>query len=217
MGSNVNKIFLQIDGEPIIARTIALFESNKLIDKIVIVAREGDIRQVKSIVLRNGFSKIYKIVAGGKERQDSVLNGLLSLNGAEERDIILIHNAVNPFVEDETIADCISNAKTYGACAVGFKVNDTIKRIGENGYVIETVDRRNLWRIQTPQAFHYHLILKAHKAAKNRNFSSTDDASLVEELGEKVKVVLCSSLNVKITTPEDLPSSEHATKIEGNR
>lgn len=209
MGANVNKIFLLLNGESIIAHTVRTFQNNKQIDKILIVAREEDLSEVENIISKNKFFKVINIVAGGTERQDSVFSGLSSLNMAKENDIVLIHNAANPFVDDNAINNCIEVATKTGACIVGFRAKDTLKRIDENDNILETISRDNLWQAQTPQAFSYKVIMKAHAKAKKAGFIGTDDAGLVEKIGYKVKMIECSSDNIKITSPEDLALAEN--------
>jgi len=203
MHTRINKLFLLLNKEPIIYHTLKIFQECKNINKIIIVIRPEDRNKFESIVKKNNFKKIIKIVDGGLERQDSVYNGIKAIDNADNDDIILIHNAANPFVDEATINNCISATKKYGAAVVGFPAKDTIKVV-EDGFVRQTIDRRLLWQIQTPQAMKYFLAKKAFERATKDKFYGTDDVSLVERIGGSVKIVYCPRENIKITEPYDL-------------
>ncbi|MCH8004311.1 MAG: 2-C-methyl-D-erythritol 4-phosphate cytidylyltransferase [Nanoarchaeota archaeon] len=203
MHKRINKLFLLLNKEPIIYHTLNTFQNCKNINKIILVIRPEDRNKFESIVKSNKFDKIIKIVDGGLERQDSVYNGIKAIEKADNDDIILIHNAVNPFVDEATINNCISATKKYGAAVVGFPAKDTIKVI-EDGFVKQTIDRRLLWQIQTPQAMKFFLAKKAFERAYADKFYGTDDVSLVERVGGSVKIVYCPRENIKITDPYDL-------------
>ena len=175
----------------------------KSINKIILVAHPDDRNKLELIIKSNKLNKIIKVADGGVERQDSAYNGIKAIKNAGNEDIILIHNAANPFVDEATINNCISAAKKYGAAAVGFPAKDTIKFV-EDGFVKQTIDRRLLWQAQTPQAMKYFLAKKAFEGAYADKFYGTDDASLVERLGGSVKAVYCPRENIKITEPYDL-------------
>jgi 2-C-methyl-D-erythritol 4-phosphate cytidylyltransferase len=209
MGTQKNKVFIKIKGKEIIARTLAAFEEAEKINGIVISIGKNDIRELKKIIEREKFQKIKGIVEGGKERQDSVYNGIKKLEEfAEREDIVLIHNAANPFVREETINKCIQEAEKYGASVAAQKVKDTIKRVNEELIVKETLNRNELWQMQTPQVIIFHIALKAFKKAYEQNFYGTDDVQLVERIHGKVKIVECPYENIKITTKEDLELAE---------
>ena len=203
MHKRTNKLFLLLNKEPIIHHTLKKFQQCKNIDKVILVIRPEDRNKFESIIKANNFDKITKVVDGGIERQDSVYNGIKAVDKAEDDDIILIHNAVNPFVDGATINDCISATKKYGAAAVGFPSKDTIKVV-EGGLVRQTIDRRLLWQIQTPQAIKFFLAKRAFERAYADKFYGTDDVSLVERIGGSVKIVYCPRENMKITEPYDL-------------
>lgn len=207
MKKGVNKIFLPLLGKPMIYHTIKTFQACRLIDEIVLVTGKKDIRRMHEIKKQYVFNKIKNIVAGGKERQDSVCNGLMSIKNAENGDIVAVHNGSNPLVREEEIINCINAAKKYGAAAAGFPLKDTIKKI-KNDFVEETIGRQNIYQIQTPQAAKYGLFVEAFKKAKAKKLKVTDDASLVEALGKKVKIVHCSYENIKITAQEDIRIAE---------
>jgi 2-C-methyl-D-erythritol 4-phosphate cytidylyltransferase/2-C-methyl-D-erythritol 2,4-cyclodiphosphate synthase len=213
MQSQMNKIFLLLDEDPIIAKAIRKFHDCKAIDKIILISREEDKEELKKIVEKNNFNKVEKIVLGGEKRQNSVYNGLISLNDAKSEDIVLIHNGANPFVDEKTILDSIDAAKKYEAAVVGFKARDTIKEADDKGFVAKTLERNKLWQVQTPQTIRYGTAIKAFKKAFDENFFGTDDTMLVERLGKKVKIVECPYENIKITLPNDL---EFANKLLKN-
>ncbi len=204
MQGQMNKIFMLLDEEPIITRTINIFHSCDAIDRIIIIARDEDKDELKRIVEKNSFSKVKKIVIGGEKRQNSVHNGLLSIDDAKADDVVLIHNGVNPFVDEKTINECIEATKKYEAAVVGFRARDTIKEVDEKGFVSQTLDRDKLWQVQTPQCVRYGTAMRAFKKAFDEEFYGTDDTMLIERLGKKVKMIECPYENIKITLPNDL-------------
>lgn len=203
MGKRINKLFLLLNKEPIIFHTLKKFQDNKNINEIILVVNPDDKNKFGSIVKKNNFKKVKKVVDGGLERQDSVYNGIKSVSKASDDDIIIVHNAANPFVDEAAINDVIKAAKKYGASVVGFPAKDTIKVV-EDGFAKKTIDRNALWQIQTPQAMKHFLAKKAFEIAYKDKFYGTDDASLVERIGGLVKVVYCQRENIKITDSYDL-------------
>ena len=210
MHTRINKLFLLLNKEPIIYHTIKKFQDSKNINKIILVIRPEDRNKFGAIIKKNNFNKIIKVVDGGIERQDSVYNGIKAIDNAKDDDIVLIHNAVNPFVDEATINNCISATKKYGAAVVGFPAKDTIKVV-QDGFVKQTIDRKFLWQVQTPQAMKFFLAKKAFERAYQKKFYGTDDVSLVEMLGGSVKVVYCLRENIKITDPYDLAYANKLT------
>lgn len=203
MGMEINKQYVDVLGKPVLARTIQAFEDCSLTDEIIVTANEAEIEYCRSqIVDRYAFGKVRAVVAGGISRQQSVYNGLKGLG--KDCGIVLIHDGARPFIDEEGIRACIEAASEYGAAVAAVPVKDTIKRADEGGFVDKTMDRSSLWSIQTPQAFRYPLIMDAHKRASEEGFDGTDDAVLAERLGIKIRLVMCSYYNIKITTREDL-------------
>lgn len=203
MNSNINKQFILLNEKPILSHTIEKFENLQYIDEIIIITREDEIEMCKrDIVDKYEFKKVTSIVKGGSERQDSVYNGIKAVNS--KCDIVLIHDGARPFVKENSIIDGIKGAIEYGACTVGVKVKDTIKVVDSNEYITNTPDRSTLWAVQTPQCFLYDTLLKAYELGIKDRAIVTDDSMLVERLGIKVKMVMGSYDNIKITTPEDL-------------
>lgn len=211
MGIDINKQYIKIGGKEILARTIETFNAIEDIDEIIVVSPEEEIQYcLDSIINAYGFEKVKKVVKGGKERQDSVYNGLKACS--EKTDIVLIHDGARPFASKEIILKSINEARKNGACAVAMPMKDTIKIVDENQFVIDTPDRRKLYAVQTPQTFKYDLIVSAHNKALNEKIEATDDTMLVEYIGGKVKIIEGSYLNIKITTQEDLIFAEAILK-----
>lgn len=209
MGASINKQYLQLAGMPIVARTISLFENAPFIDGIFLVTPADEIPFCREqVVEAHGFRKVLEIVPGGKERQNSVMNGLRALQGrAREQDVVLIHDGVRPLISPELLRQSIDVARDCDGALVAVPAKDTIKTV-RDGLVIATPDRDTLWQAQTPQAFRYGVIFAAHLAAEQEGFMGTDDASLVERRGGAVRIVRGDYRNIKITTPEDLVLAE---------
>src|SRR3989344_3750339 len=210
MHGRINNLFLLLNKEPIILHTLKAFQNCKNINRIILVINPDYRNKFESIIKNNNFKKVIKIADGGIERQDSVYNGIKAIKNADDNDIILIHNAVNPFVDEATINNCINATKKYGAAVVGFPTKDTIKVV-EDGFVKQTIDRKIIWQVQTPQAMKFFLAKKAFERAYADKFYGTDDVSLVERLGGSVKIVYCPRENIKITDPYDLAYANKLT------
>ena len=205
MQSNLSKQFIEIKGKPVLVYTLEKFINNSKIDEIVLVLPEDEIEYCKSQVLNKYNLKVDKIVIGGKERQDSVYNGLKALSNP---DIVLIHDGARPFISERIIEDGIRYTIEYGAAAPGVMPKDTIKIKNENNIAIDTPDRNNLVAIQTPQCFKYNEILECHKKVKEDKIIVTDDTMVVERFGYNVYLYDGEYTNIKITTPEDLILAE---------
>ena len=211
MGSKINKQFLLIDNKPILAHSIEVFNGLKFVDEIIVVSKEEEVEYCrKEIVYRYGFNKVSKIVKGGKERQDSIYNGIISLN--DETDIVLTHDGARPFIRKEAIIKGIEGAIEYGACVIGVPLKDTIKVVEEEGIVHHTPNRSLLWAAQTPQCFQVNLLKEGYEYAISEGIVGTDDSSLVEKKGYPVKMLMGNYDNIKITTPEDLIIAESFLK-----
>ncbi|MBE7041836.1 MAG: 2-C-methyl-D-erythritol 4-phosphate cytidylyltransferase [Ruminococcaceae bacterium] len=206
MQAEMNKIFLEFAGKPVLAHTLSVLESCRAIDEIVIVTSECDILGCKDIAEEFGISKVTSITLGGKERQDSVRNALKEVS--PQADIVLIHDAARPLVTEEVITDVIKNVTLCGAAAPGVPCKNTLKLADSDGFIADTPDRSHLYEIQTPQGFSRDLIVRAHENAVANNLAGTDDCFLVEQLGTRVKISQGDYRNIKITTPEDLPLAE---------
>lgn len=189
------KQFLPLAGRSVLEWTISAFKNTARISEIILVTNPDDLERAKNLGV--------KVTAGGPERQDSVKNGMKLVS--PDIDIVVVHDGARPLITADIIEKSIKEAKEYGACVVGVPVKDTIKKVGDDLFIEGTVDRDVLWQAQTPQAFKYKIITRALKKAKGK---MTDDAKLVEDLGIKVKMVMGSYENIKITTPEDLVIAE---------
>lgn len=203
MNSSISKQFIEIKGKPIIYYTIKKFNENKKVDNIVVVLSQEEIEYFKENILNKYNLKVDKIVIGGAERQDSVYNGLKSLENSGT-DIVLIHDGARPFISDRIIDDGIEYATIYGACAPGVMPKDTIKIKGKSNFSIDTPNRETLVAIQTPQIFKFREILECHKKVKIDKVVVTDDTMVVERYGNKVYLYDGEYTNIKVTTPEDL-------------
>lgn len=202
MNMGINKQFIKLEGKEIIAYTIEKFYNNSNIEDIVVVVKEDESEFFKKEILDKYNFKNVKIAYGGKERQDSVYNGLKLLD--EKCDVVLIHDGARPFVSDKIIDKSIEEAKEHKAIVVGVPVKDTIKVIDNDKNIVDTPNRSVLWAVQTPQTFDYNILIDAYKDAFKNKFYGTDDSMLVERIGYKVKMLEGSYNNIKITTQEDL-------------
>ncbi|MGI6112882.1 MAG: 2-C-methyl-D-erythritol 4-phosphate cytidylyltransferase [Mahellales bacterium] len=203
MNSKIMKQYLLLDDKPIIAHTLKVFDTCPLIDDIVLVVPPGDIEYCRdNIVNKYGLKKVGNIVEGGPERQHSVYNGLGCIG--KEMEIVVIHDGVRPLVTHEIISDSIEQADLYGCTVAAVDVKDTIKVADERGFVVNTLERSTLRAMQTPQTFRKEVILKAYEYAMENGIYGTDDATLAEYAGFKVKLVKGNYENIKITTPEDM-------------
>lgn len=209
MGASINKQYLQLDGLPIVARTISVFEQSPHIDAIYLVIPEAEIPYCREhVVTACGFRKVVEIVPGGRERQNSVMNGLNAMRPhLADDDVVVIHDGVRPLITPELLRESIDVACNNDGALVAVPAKDTIKTV-RDGIVINTPDRESLWQAQTPQSFRFATIYDAHRAAERDAFIGTDDASLVERCGGMVRVVRGDYRNIKITTPEDLVLAE---------
>jgi 2-C-methyl-D-erythritol 4-phosphate cytidylyltransferase len=186
----------------IIAHTLAAFDRHPEITEIVVVTAPDHLRRVALLMMRMRLRTAWSVVAGGSNRQESVWNGLHAFDAMPG--IVLVHDAVRPLVGQEVISRTIREVRRHGAAVVCVRVKDTIRLEGRQGFSSRTLERDRLWAAQTPQGFSYHLIMKAHREARKRGFFGTDEASLVERIGTRVRIVEGDHTNIKITTPADL-------------
>ena len=205
IGGRVPKQFLEIRGKPILLYTLDVFEDCHRVDVIVLVVPGNQISVVESTVKEGGYHKVASVVEGGVERQDSVWNGLDAL--PEDMEWIAVHDGVRPFVSRDLVESVLDAAKESGAALPAVPVKDTIKRVDDN-WVVETLDRHELWRVQTPQVFRKALLMEVYRKACEDDVMATDDAALIERYGGRVKIVMGDEKNIKITSPEDLEMAE---------
>jgi 2-C-methyl-D-erythritol 4-phosphate cytidylyltransferase len=203
MQNVTRKQYLQVAGRPVLVHTLLKFDVCPLIDHICLVVPDDDLDFCRHRLLAGGpIKKTVQFVAGGRHRQQSVYNGLKSLD--HKNGLVAIHDGVRPLVDPLLITACIRAAETSGACAPGIPAYDTIKRVSGEGTIAGTMERKGLWLIQTPQVFRYAIITEAHDRALRDGYVGTDDASLVERLGFPVALISGSKSNIKVTTAEDL-------------
>jgi 2-C-methyl-D-erythritol 4-phosphate cytidylyltransferase len=202
MGGRLPKQFLRLGGEPILLRSVRVFERIAAVRQIIIAVPKDQILRTQHMVQKGRCRKVTAIVEGGRERQDSVRIALGWLIGNPS--LVLVHDAVRPMVSARVVMDVINAAGRWGAAVVGVRLKDTIKTEGRSGFYGTTLPRHILWAVQTPQGFKTHLIIKAHRLAHRARFAGTDDASLVERLRIPVRIVEGSARNLKITTKDDL-------------
>lgn len=201
MKAGMNKVLLELEGQPIIIHTLTVFESDFSCKGIILSVHPDERVQFEKLLAAYNISKVCAFAEGGDERQHSVYNGLKVL--PPESDIVLVHDGARPFVTKETIAELVKSAHGTGAAIAAVPVKDTIKK-AKSGIVLETVERARLWSIQTPQAFRKSVLVDAQKKAEEQGFLGTDESSLVERTGYPVQIVESDYDNIKLTTPEDL-------------
>jgi len=206
MGAGIDKQFVQIDGRPLLGHSIELFHSLPGLSQLIVTVSPFNEEPVATLLREVVPDVRWQVVAGGLERQHSVLNALRLVEN--DTDIVVVHDGARPFVDMDVIQQSIAAALEYGAAAVAVPVKDTIKTADETAVVLNTLDRSRLWQIQTPQTFQREVLLCAHERAAAAGVLATDDAALVEWAGGCVKLVRGSYLNFKITTPEDLVLAE---------
>lgn len=202
MGPGVDKAFLSLGSKPVLAYSLLAFERCAAIDGVILVVRKDHLDGARTMAQMYGCNKVRKVVAGGAQRQVSVLNGLSVLN--DETRIVAVHDGARPCVSVDVIAETIQSAKRYGSGVAAVKVTDTIKSVERGVTVDRTIDRSKLWAVQTPQTFKYELLLTAYQAVKKKKLTVTDEASAVELTGGDVRLVPSGLTNIKVTNPDDL-------------
>ncbi len=211
MGKAMAKQFLPLGDKPMLAHTLLAFQRASEIDEIIPILSQEDMETcLQEIIERYHITKVKTLVVGGKERQDSVANGLQKLE--KDASVILVHDGVRPFVTPEMIRESVDHARKGECVAVGVPIKDTIKEVNDQGVVRHTLERNRLWAIQTPQAFPVKALKRAYEEASKHRMYGTDDATLIERTGGTVRVIMGSYENIKITTPEDLLLAEEILK-----
>jgi len=206
MGPGVDKLFLELNGCPVVAHTWRRFDETPCIEETVLVVREVMQGAFTALAERQGFRKKFRLVAGGKERQDSVWHGLAALSSAAE--IVAIQDAARPCTSSALIAATVEAAKETGAAVAAQAVTDTIKESSDGRTIERTLDRRRLWTVQTPQTFRVEIIRRALSEVRRRGLLVTDDTAPCELIGQPVRLVVGTQPNPKVTRPEDLPCVE---------
>ena len=205
-----SKQFFELQGTPILIHTLRKFDACDLVSEIVVALRANETASFSALIAGEPFHKPIRFVEGGEHRQDSVANALRSLDAAPD-DIVLVHDAVRPFVDQETIVGVIEGVQKYGSAIAGIPAIDTVKQVertADGAVVVATVPRERMVMAQTPQGFRFDLLKRAFDEALADGFLGTDEASLIERAGGPVHVVMGSPRNIKITTPADLEVAE---------
>lgn len=203
MGPGVDKLFLEIAGRPVVAHTWARFDAAMCVDEVVLVVRDGMQEAFAELATRCGFKKTHRFVPGGKERQDSVWNGLAALSPQAE--IVAIQDGARPCANEALIAATIAAARKTGAAVAAQRVTDTIKESDAGLRIARNVDRARLWSVQTPQTFRVEVIRRALAAVRERGMHVTDDTAACELIDQPVRLVEGREPNPKATSPADLP------------
>ena len=206
-----DKITAELDGVPVICRTLEAFENAVQVDEIIVVTRMELLEQVSALAA--AFSKVRMVVPGGDDRMQSVMNGLREVS--DRTRLVAVHDGARPLVTDKIIANTVAKAAKFGAAAPAVPVKDTIK-VSTRGAVDSTPDRKTLFAVQTPQVFDYELLCGALQNAKDKKLAITDDCSAVEAMGMPVQLTDGSEENLKITTPIDLAFAEAILKGRRN-
>ena len=206
MGPSVDKLFLELNGCPLVAHTWRRFDRAPCIEHIVLVVRDGMQGAFAELAKEEAFTKPFRLAAGGQERQDSVWNGLEAL--PQDADIVAIQDAARPCTTPGLIAATVEAARQFGAAVAAQPVADTIKESGDGQLVERTLDRSRLWAVQTPQTFRVELIRRALAEARRRRLLFTDDTTACELIGQPVRLVVSHLPNPKVTRPDDLPYVE---------
>lgn len=207
MKTKDSKLLLKINGKTVLERSVNAFLNISDVDEVIVVAREKDIPAFSDILTDERVS----FVVGGDTRQQSVMNAVDVIDDCE---LIIIHDGARPLIKSEDIENIIRAAKENKAAAVGVFVKDTVKVVDKNGFVVSTPDRSTLFAVQTPQIFDFELYRNAAQNAREKGLDFTDDCQLVESFNQKVKTVVGSYSNIKITTPDDIVLAENLLKNE---
>lgn len=207
MGGSIPKQFLALGGQPLILHSLRVLQASSVITEIVLAVPHNEMDySLKEIVAKHHFTKVTKVVPGGHERQDSVRHALEAVH--DDVDVVLVHDAVRPFLTEHMVAGVVKAARAKGAAIIALPMKDTVKQVRADHVIERTIDRGSLWLAQTPQAFRRDWLLAAHRKAHAEGVRATDDAYLIEWAGHPVSVVEGSGENIKVTRPEDLVIAE---------
>lgn len=201
----IRKQYRRLGGQPLLVRTLRAFDNAPAVDFLIVAAPPDDVDSLTETLRRSDVRKLHAVVAGGASRQESVAAALEA--APEETAVVLVHDAVRPFVPSRCISAVIAEARRIGAAALAIPSTDTLRR-GDGRMFEERVDREGLYRMQTPQAFRRDWLAEAQQAARAEGFQATDDVELVQRVGRPVAIVHGSPLNIKVTTPDDWTLAE---------
>lgn len=201
LGTRTKKPFVLLGGKPLVSYALKTLNDCESIDAIIVASERSCVAKVERIAKRFGIDKLACVVVGGKTRFESVRNCIKKIGPSF--DMVLIHDAARPFIDEATIERSVAAAKKFGSSVVAVRESDTVKLVDDKLFVAKTLDRQKIFRAQTPQVFRYHIAKRAFAAAGSSD-GLTDDVSLAERIGVRVKIVEGSYSNIKITTKEDL-------------
>lgn len=208
-----DKILLELEGIPVIARTLLPFQKSELIDEIIVVAKSENIQKICEICSGNGLTKVRSVIEGGGTRTESALAGVSAVD--KKCELIAIHDGARPFVTDKIIADTVACATKYLAAIPAVRSVDTVRIVDEDGVVVSCPDRNYVANVQTPQVFHADIIKGALTHAVNAGVTFTDDSSAAEKMGVRIHTVEGSVDNIKITVPDDMVKAAAILKSRG--
>ena len=203
MGPNVDKLFLEVAGKPVVVHTWQRFDQARCIDEIILVVRDGMQSAFEELAEKYSLKKSFRLVIGGNERQDSVWNGLEALSPKTE--IVAIQDGARPCTSEALLEATIAAARETGAAVAAQPVTDTIKESADGKVAERTLDRSRLWAVQTPQTFRVEVIKHALAEVSRKGLLVTDDTAACELTGHPVRLVVTPQPNPKVTRPEDLP------------
>ena len=203
--NGVNKQLWELDGIPVAARSMLAFEGIEQVTEIIVSVREQDIPLIEELAEKHSITKFKCAVKGGETRQQSVFAAFMKTDKATR--FIAVHDGARPLVDPEHIKRCIKDASVFGGAVLGVPVKDTIKLV-DGGMIVDTLDRRKLYSIQTPQIFRRDIYVKGINFAQDNELDFTDDCQLAEAVGTKLNLTVSDYRNIKITTPEDLAVAE---------
>jgi len=211
MGPDVDKAFLSLGGQPILAYSLQAFERCPDIDAVILVVRKDRLETARGMMQIFGCAKVKKVVAGGATRQISVCNGLAEIG--DDATIVAVHDGGRPCVSPQLISETVKTAKKYGSGVAAVKIADTIKEAQTGLSGTKTIDRSKLWAVQTPQAFKIDLLRQGYQHVMKKHLSVTDESSAVELIDKDIRLVPSTWSNIKITTPEDLAVAAALLKV----
>ena len=203
-----DKLFAPLGGRPVVAHAIDAFEQTPSVDEIILVGRDGRLRELQDVVRDHEFAKVRKVIPGGERRQDSVRAGLAEAVG----EFVAVHDAARPLLRPKQIEQVFEAARRYGAAALAEPVKDTLKRVDEQNFICSSIERERMYALQTPQIVSREVLSKAYEAIFAKNILVTDETSAVEQFGGKVAIVTNDDFNFKITFPNDLLLAEAVLK-----
>jgi 2-C-methyl-D-erythritol 4-phosphate cytidylyltransferase len=200
--AGADKIFVSLGGRPLVSHSLQTLHDWPSVQEIVLVLSEAVVERGLRLVEASGWHKVTQVCAGGRRRQDSVRNGLERL---EDSDWVIVHDGARPFIDEDLVQRGLAEAERTGTAIPALPSTDTVKSVDGQGFVIETLSRERVWVVQTPQVFKRSLLAEAHRLVRE---DATDDASMIERTGGRVRVFSGSYQNIKVTTPEDLAVAE---------